>query len=103
MKKTWSIPPHANAESVAAMENVLTVYQRLYDAARPLICLDEAAKQWLADVRAIAAWQQVRNRHAVRVNWRFAATSSPVASVGSRNNSVFLIFAMSRFLSLTNS
>jgi DDE superfamily endonuclease len=34
------------------MEDVLTVYQRPYDVARPLICLDEAAKQLLADVRA---------------------------------------------------
>jgi hypothetical protein len=52
LKKTWSIPPQANAEFVAAMEDVLSVYQRPYDDARPLICLDEAAKQLLADVRA---------------------------------------------------
>ena len=33
------------------MEDVLEVYQRPEDPGRPLICLDEAAKQWLADVR----------------------------------------------------
>jgi hypothetical protein len=34
------------------MEDVLSVYERPYEAARPLICLDEAAKQLLGDVRA---------------------------------------------------
>jgi hypothetical protein len=34
------------------MEDVLDVYQRPQDPRRPLICLDEAAKQLLADARA---------------------------------------------------
>jgi DDE superfamily endonuclease len=34
------------------MEDVLEVYQRPQDPSRPLICLDEAAKQLLAHVRA---------------------------------------------------
>ena len=34
------------------MEDVLEVYQRPYDAARPQVNLDEAAKQLLAEVRA---------------------------------------------------
>jgi DDE superfamily endonuclease len=34
------------------MEEVLSVYERPYCADRPLICLDEAAKQLLAEVRA---------------------------------------------------
>ena len=33
------------------MEDVLEVYQRPYDASRPLICLDEAAKQLIAETR----------------------------------------------------
>ena len=52
MKKGWCIPPKANAEFVAAMEDTLEVYQRPFDPARPLICLDEAAKQLLGEVRA---------------------------------------------------
>jgi hypothetical protein len=32
------------------MEDVLEVYRRPYDAARPLVCLDEASKQLVADV-----------------------------------------------------
>jgi hypothetical protein len=34
------------------MEDVLEVYHRPHDPARPLVCFDEAAKQLLADVRA---------------------------------------------------
>jgi len=33
------------------MEDVLEVYARPYDAARPLVCLDEAAKQILGETR----------------------------------------------------
>lgn len=33
------------------MEDVLEVYHRPYDAARPQVCLDEASKQLLAEVR----------------------------------------------------
>lgn len=33
------------------MEDVLDVYQRPYDPKRPQVCLDEASKQLLADVR----------------------------------------------------
>ena len=33
------------------MEDVLSVYQRPQDAKRPLVCLDEASKQLLSDVR----------------------------------------------------
>jgi hypothetical protein len=32
------------------MENVLEVYERPYDPKRPVVCLDEAAKQVLAEV-----------------------------------------------------
>jgi DDE superfamily endonuclease len=36
---------------VAAMEDVLEVYHRPYDAERPVVCLDEASKQLIAEVR----------------------------------------------------
>ncbi len=47
----WCIPPHQDARFVAAMEDVLEVYARPYDPKRPLVCLDEAAKQLLQEVR----------------------------------------------------
>ncbi len=37
------------------MEDVLSVYQRPQDEKRPLVCLDEASKQLLADARPALA------------------------------------------------
>lgn len=45
------IPPKANASFVAAMEDVLEVYKRPHDPARPLVCLDETSKQLVAETR----------------------------------------------------
>ena len=36
---------------MAAMEDVLEVYERPYDEQRPVVCLDEAARQILGEVR----------------------------------------------------
>lgn len=47
----WVIPPESNAEFVAAMENVLDVYQRPYDATRPVVCMDETPRQLIGHVR----------------------------------------------------
>lgn len=48
----WVIPPNASAEFVAAMEDVLEVYQRAYDATRPVVCLDETFVQLIGEERA---------------------------------------------------
>lgn len=45
------IPPRANAAFVAAMEDVLAVYARPVDPARPLVCFDEAGKDLKAHTR----------------------------------------------------
>jgi DDE superfamily endonuclease len=45
------IPPKANAAFVASMEDVLDVYTRPHDPARPLVCLDETSKQLIAETR----------------------------------------------------
>jgi hypothetical protein len=47
----WVIPPQANAEFVAAMENVLDVYRRPYNASRPVVCMDETPRQLIGQVR----------------------------------------------------
>nr|WP_306239328.1 IS630 family transposase [Ornithinimicrobium cryptoxanthini] len=41
MKKCWTIPPKANGEFVARMEDVLEVYHRPYDPNVPAVCMDE--------------------------------------------------------------
>ena len=47
LKKCWTIPPKANAEFAARMEDVLTVYARPYDPMRPVVCMDEKPYQLL--------------------------------------------------------
>src|SRR6202011_2022397 len=51
LKEYWVIPRKANAAFVAAMEDVLEVYHRPHDPARPLVCLDETSKQLVAETR----------------------------------------------------
>jgi hypothetical protein len=48
----WCIPPEADCEFVAAMEDVLEVYHRPKDPARPVVCLDETSKQLIGEIRA---------------------------------------------------
>jgi len=51
LKEQWCIPPETSAEVVWQMEDVLDVYQRPDDPARPVICLDETSRHLLAEVR----------------------------------------------------
>lgn len=44
--------PEADAAFVCQMERVLDVYARPYDAARPVVCLDEKRKQLVRPTRA---------------------------------------------------
>ena len=62
----WCIPPQEDARFVAAMEDVLEVYERPFDEQRPGGCLDEAAKQILGEVREplpLQVGQPVRYDH----------------------------------------
>lgn len=45
------MPESPSADFVASMEDVLEVYHRPYDADRPVVCMDEASKQLIAEVR----------------------------------------------------
>ena len=45
------MPPEGNAAFVAAMEDVLSVYERPYDVTHPVVCMDEASRQLLEDTR----------------------------------------------------
>ncbi len=47
--KRWCIPERDAARFVAQMEEVLDVYAAPPDPQRPLVCMDEAAKQLLGD------------------------------------------------------
>jgi hypothetical protein len=43
--ETWCIPPHADADFVWRMEDVIQTYQLPYDPRYPVVCFDEACKQ----------------------------------------------------------
>lgn len=47
----WVIPPEADAEFTASMEEVLATYAQPYDAAKPVLCMDEQPVQLLKDAR----------------------------------------------------
>jgi len=47
----WVIPPEADAEFVAHMEDVLDVYSRPYDANIPVLCMDEQPVQLVEEVQ----------------------------------------------------
>jgi DDE superfamily endonuclease len=51
LKKGWCLPEGPSADFVAAMEDVLEVYHRPYDANRPVVCMDECSKQLIGEVR----------------------------------------------------
>ena len=48
--KYYCIPPKANAEFVACMEDVLELYAQPYDPDCPVICMDEKPYQLLGEV-----------------------------------------------------
>jgi hypothetical protein len=48
----WVIPPKADAEFAASMEQVLEVYARPYDSRHPVLCMDEQPIQLLKETRA---------------------------------------------------
>ena len=47
----WVIPPEADAEFAASMEEVLETYAKPYDPACPVICMDEQPVQLLKETR----------------------------------------------------
>jgi hypothetical protein len=47
----WCIPPAQSAEFVYHMEDVLKVYHRPHDPARPVVCMDETFKQLIGETR----------------------------------------------------
>jgi hypothetical protein len=81
LQKQWVSQPDANAAFVAGMEDVLEVYQRPHDPARPVVCLDETSKQLIAETRTpIAAKPGIR--HGMTMNT--SAAARPICSCCSR-------------------
>lgn len=51
LNEYWCIPPTEDADFVAAMEDILDLYQQPFDPKRPLWCMDEKPYQILDDTR----------------------------------------------------
>lgn len=64
----WVIPPEADAEFVAHMENVLETYARPYDPACPVICMDEQPVQLVKETRRPIPGTK---EHARRVDYEY--------------------------------
>ena len=71
----WVIPPKANGEFVACMENVLETYAQPYDARFPVVCMDEQPVQLLKETRVPLA---ATKHQARRVDYEYerAGTAS---------------------------
>jgi hypothetical protein len=50
-EQSWCIPPQADAEFVARLEDLLDLYRLPYDPRWPLVCMDEMPKQLIAETR----------------------------------------------------
>lgn len=71
----WVIPPEADAEFAACMEEVLDVYARPFDAAHPVICMDEQPVQLVKETRQVIP---ATRAHPKRVDYEYewAGTAS---------------------------
>ncbi len=71
----WVIPPEADGEFVASMEEVLDTYAQPYDPKHPVLCMDEQPVQLLKETRVPIA---ATRHHARRVDYEYerAGTAS---------------------------
>jgi hypothetical protein len=71
----WVIPPEADAEFAAIMEEVLDVYALPYDSRYPVLCMDEQPIQLLKETRPPIAGTK---KHPRRVDYEYerAGTAS---------------------------
>lgn len=71
----WVIPPDADAEFVANMEEVLDTYEQPYDPTHPVVCMDEKPVQLIKEVRKPIP---ATNTHPKRVDYEYgrAGTAS---------------------------
>ena len=64
----WVIPPEADGEFVAHMEEVLETYAKPYDSMRPILSMDEQPVQLLKESRVPIP---ATRRHAKRVDYEY--------------------------------
>ena len=62
------IPPEADAEFVANMEHVLETYEKPYDPAHPVVCMDEQPVQLVKETRKVIP---ATKNHPRRVDYEY--------------------------------
>jgi len=68
MIEYWVIPPEADAEFAANMEEVLETYAKAYDPAHPVVCMDEQPVQLLKETRVSI---EATKEHGERVDYEY--------------------------------
>ncbi len=68
MVEYWVIPPEANAEFVANMEEVLETYATAYDSTHPVLCMDEQPVQLTKETRVPI---EASKEHGKRVDYEY--------------------------------
>ena len=71
----WVIPPEADAEFVAHMEEVLETYEKLYNPNVPVLCMDEQPVQLLKETRAPMA---ATAKHGKRIDYEYERAGTAV-------------------------
>jgi len=64
----WVIPPEADAEFVANMEEVLETYEKTYDPKHPVVCMDEQPVQLIKEIRQPIP---ATDKHPKRVDYEY--------------------------------
>jgi hypothetical protein len=64
----WVIPPEADAEFIASMEEVLDTYEKPYDRDYPVLCMDEQPVQLQKEIRKPI---RATKNHARRVDYEY--------------------------------
>jgi hypothetical protein len=64
----WVIPPKADAEFIASMEEILDTYEEPYDADHPVLCMDEQPVQLHKETRKPIP---ATKNHARRVDYEY--------------------------------
>lgn len=64
----WVIPPDADSEFVACMEEILETYEEPYDCDYPVVCMDEQPVQLHKEIRTPIA---ATRKHARRVDYEY--------------------------------
>ena len=69
----WVIPPEADAEFVANMEEVLEIYAKPYDPTHPVLCMDEQPVQLVKETRKPI---EATAKHPRRVDYEYERRDS---------------------------